>query len=171
MKRFTTYFSVVSVLLLITGCGTYCCDEEPIGELPKRVTIDAIELTRLDEEAPDGDPWDEDGSGPDVFVRFARRNFGGEYVISDTLRDVTIDTPLRMNIMEELVVTPLDSMIVIQLLDEDYRPGIPEVFQSDQIIAEIRTNPWLGHPHFAKGDNFFFTLLGTKVTVYLTQEY
>lgn len=131
-------FSFALLLALLPGCDLLASLEEPE---PVTVPVSAVRLEGIPEMPNRTTPWDDDGTGPDVFVEI-QNAAGGSIGRSEIISNVDLTQPLTVPMPDGIQIGGADAPLYVVAFDDDggnrfmaERLGGSESFSVNELLA------------------------------------
>ena len=139
LHMFMTKKGTYDVTLTATTQDGQSSTETKTVEIRKRVLV-AFTVMNISFVDPEGNPWDDDGTGPDLVFIFGAQNADVEnLIITDTTKNLTpADLPLDWEFQDGSGLDLTDELHDLVLLDAD--PEKPEDPKFD-VMFGIEMNP------------------------------
>lgn len=132
----TLSFALLAALAL-SGCDVFESIEDPD---PVAVPITAVRITDLPERPNRTSEWDDDGTGPDIFIE-VQNTSGASIGRSEIVPDVDVTSPFTIKLPDGLVTGDDTASLYVVAYDDDgnrltaTRLGGSEPFTVRQLAA------------------------------------
>ena len=159
MKALHITSLILPLFLLVNSCSQQAIEEEVI-DYPESFTVHALRIDFLNEINPrGGEQWDEDGSGPDIFIKYYDENNRPHY--SDTIVDydfepgLVIELPVPQTIHQDSTETSFS----LEIRDWDILPTLPASVQSNDKVIRTSVPFYLPHYRFYRCNRDFYRII------------